>query len=182
MGNVTMFINKPQSAYTVDKTNDDRVYHDARLLLEIYSKVVWRLGESLDELDAECCETDNKHLFDLIDSLIDVDTQIDKYRFERRMQSIEESKSLIELVDRVMAKLKTYPGNGELYFQILNKVYIKNNSFKFGEEELLEDLHISRSTFYRDKKKATTLFGVVLWGFALQNVLIADKRQNLDDT
>ena len=60
--------------------------------------------------------------------------------------------------------------------------YSKNNSFKFGEEELLEDLHISRSTFYRDKKKATTLFGVVLWGFALQNVLIADKRQNLDDT
>ena len=182
MSIATMFINKPQSAYTVDKTNDDRVYHDARLLLELYSKVLWRLGESLDELDAECCEADNKHLFDLIDSLIDVDTQIDKYRFELRMQSIEESKSLIELVDRAMAKLKTYPGNGILYFQILNKVYIKNNSFKYGEEELLEDLHISRSTFYRDKKKATTLFGVVLWGFALQNILIADKRQDLDDT
>ena len=171
-----ILVNKLQSVYSVDKTNNVRVYHNARLLLELYSKVLWRLGESLDELDAECCETDNKHLFDLIDSLIDVDTQIDKNRFERRMQSIEESKSLIELVDRVMSKLKRYPDNGELYFQILWKVYIANQRIKPDEEELLEILHISRSTFYREKKKAIMLFGTILWGFALSDILNTVKK------
>lgn len=171
-----LLINNQQLAYSIDRTNNGRVYHQAKLLLELYSKVLWRLGESLDELDEECCETDNKHLFDLIDSLIDVDTQIDKNRFEHRMQSIEESKSLIELVDRAMAKLKKYPENGELYFQILNRVYIASQSFKPDDEELLEILHISRSTFYREKKKAIKLFGAILWGFALSDVLNAVKK------
>ena len=174
-----MFINKLLSVYSIDKSYNDRVYHNAKLLLELYSKVLWRMGESLNELDAECYDTDNKHLFDLINSLIDVDTQIDKIRFECRMQSIEESKSLIELVDKSLAKLKTYPENGELYFQILSKVYIVNSSIKLSEEELLETLHISRSTLYREKKNAITMFGVILWGFALHDIINGVKNETL---
>ena len=176
MSMATLFINELQSAYTVNKSGNEIVYHNTRLLLDLYSKVLWRVKESLDDLDTECYESDKKHLYDLINSLIDVDTQIDKNRFERRMQSIEESKSLIELVDRVIVKLKTYPENGELYFQILNKIYIVNQNFKPDEEELLEILHISRSTFYREKKKAITLFGVILWGFVLSDVLNTVKK------
>ena len=177
MNMATVFINELQSAYTVNKCGNEMVYHNTRLLLDLYSKVLWRVKESLDDLNAECCETDNKHLYDLVDSLIDVDTQIDKNRFERRIQSIEESKSLIELVDRVMVKMKRYPGNGELYFQILNKIYIADKNFKSDEEELLETLHISRSTFYRDKKKAITMFGVILWGFVLSDILNVVKNE-----
>ena len=155
----------------VGTENNEKTYHNARLLLEIYSRVLWRLEESLEDLDTECFETDNKHLFDLIDSLIDVDTNVNEYRFERRMQSIEESKSLIEFVDRALNKLKRYPGNGDLYFHLITKLYVNNHSFKLDEEDLLEELHISRSTFYREKKKAITLFGVTLWGFALNGIL-----------
>ena len=155
----------------VGTENNEKIYHNARLLLEIYSRVLWRLEESLEDLDTECFETDNKHLFDLIDSLIDVDTNVNEYRFERRMQSIEESKSLIEFVDRALNKLKRYPGNGDLYFHLIRKLYVNNHSFKLYEEDLLEELHISRSTFYREKKKAITLFGVTLWGFALNGIL-----------
>ena len=166
-----LFEKKYKTVSEVRTENNEKIYHNARLLLEIYSKVLWRLEESLEDLDTECFETDNKHLFDLIDSLIDVDTNVNEYRFERRMQSIEESKSLIEFVDRALNKLKRYPGNGNLYFQIISKLYVNNQSFKFDEEDLLEELHISRSTFYREKKKAITLFGVTLWGFALNGIL-----------
>jgi AraC-like DNA-binding protein len=108
-------------------------------------------------------------------SLIDVDTNVNEYRFERRMQSIEESKSLIEFVDRALNKLKRYPDNGDLYFHLIRKLYVNNHSFKLDEEDLLEELHISRSTFYREKKKAITLFGVTLWGFALNGILNQTK-------
>lgn len=157
--------------------NNEMIYHNARLLLEIYSKVLWRLEESMEDLDTECFETDNKHLFDLIDSLIDVETKVNKYRFEQRMQSIEESKSLIEFVDRALNKLKKYPGNGDLYFQIISKLYVYNQNNKIYEEDLLEELHISRSTFYREKRKAITLFGVTLWGFDLNGILIRQKSE-----
>jgi hypothetical protein len=76
---------------------------------------------------------DKKYLYDLINSLIDVDTQIDKARFERRMQSIEESKSLIELIDRAFMMLKTYPENGKRYYEILSKSYHINNECKYSK-------------------------------------------------
>ena len=166
-----MFINKLQSDCSVYKFQNDKIYHNAKILLELYSKVLWSMGESLNELDAECYETDNKHLFDLINSLIDVDTQIDKNSFDRRMKSIEESKNMIELINRGVSKLKTYPDNGQLYFQILNNVYIVNRNIKPSEDELLETLHISRSTFYREKKNAILMFGVILWGFTIQDIV-----------
>ena len=169
------FENMNKTLNEVRYENNEKIYHNARLLLEIYSKVIWRLEESLEDLDTECLETDNKHLFELIDSLIDVDTNVNKYRFEQRMQSIEESKSLIEFIDRALNKLKRYPSNGQQYFQIIRKLYFNNHSSKLDEENLLEELHISRSTFYREKKKAITLFGVTLWGFALNGLLNKTK-------
>jgi hypothetical protein len=172
---MTTAIHHLKSSFLVSKGNT-RVYHDAKLLLELYPKVLWRLGESMDELDAECYESDKKHLFDLINSLIDVDTLIDKTRFEHKIQGIEESKKLIELIDRALAKLKTYPANGELYYQILDKVYVKKAFISSCEEELLDALHISRSTYYREKKKAITMLGVILWGFIISEVLIDTKK------
>ncbi len=65
----TAFINELQSAYTISKTGNDKVYHNTRLLLDLYSKVLWRVEQSLDDLDAECYEADKKHLYDLIISL-----------------------------------------------------------------------------------------------------------------
>lgn len=170
-----LFENKSKTKSDVRNENNEKIYHNAKLLLEIYSKVLWRIEESLEELDAECFETDNKHLFDLIDSLVDADANVNGYRFERRLQSLEESKSLIELIDSALNKLKRYPNNGDLYFKIIKKLYANNQSLKLNENDLLEELHISRSTFYRDKKKAITLFGVTLWGFALNELLSTIK-------
>lgn len=167
MGTTSMFISELQSSYRVETIEDEKIYHNTKLLLNVYSKVLWRIGSALEELDDECYDSDKKHLFDLVDSLIDVDTQIDKVRFERRMQSIEESKSLIELIDRAVLKLRTYPDSGERYFQILSKVYFVNTSYKYSEQELLESLNVSRATLYREKHRAITMLGVILWGFVI---------------
>jgi hypothetical protein len=167
----TAFINELQSAYSISKKGNDTVYHNTKLLLDLYSKVLWRVEQSLDDLDEECYESDKKHLCDLINSLIDMDTQIDKTRFERRMQSIEESKSLIELVDRAVMMLKTYPENGERYYDILCKTYQINSICKYSEDELIEELCVSRTTLYREKRKAVIMLGVILWGFVLPDFL-----------
>jgi hypothetical protein len=124
-------------------------------------------------LDAECFESDKKHLYDLINSLIDIDTQMDKLRFERRMQSIEESKSLIEIIDRSLAMLKNYPDNGERLFEILQNSYSINKKEKVKEDELLNILNISRTTLYREKRRAIEMLGVVLWGFVIPDFLKA---------
>jgi len=176
----TVFINELQSAYSISKTGNIKVYHNTRLLLDLYSKVLWRVEQSLNDLDAECYEVDKKYLYDLINSLIDVDTQIDKARFERRMQSIEESKSLIELIDKAFMMLKTYPENGERYYEILSKSYHINSEYKYSEDELLEELCVSRTTLYREKRKAVTMLGVILWGFILPDFLQVLKKHGTE--
>ena len=103
----------------------------------------------------------------MIDSLIDLDTQICQKRFESRLHSIEKSKSLVELIDRAVAMLKKYPHNGERHYFILCKSYSIGNSRKLSEDEILDSLCVSRTTFYREKKKAINILGVILWGFIL---------------
>jgi hypothetical protein len=139
----------------------------------LYSRVLWRIEESLQMLDAECFESDRKHLYNLINSLIDVDTQIDKSRFEHRMKSIEESKSLIEMLDRSLTMLKNYPDNGERLFEILQNSYSINKKEKVKEDELLSILNISRTTLYREKRRAIEMLGVILWGFVIPNFVKA---------
>jgi len=170
MSNST-FLNELQSTYESNDNSNQKIFHDTKLLLNLYSKVMWRVEQALWELDAECFESDKKHLYDLVNSLVDVDTQIDKLRFERRMQSIEESKSLIELIGKALAMLKNYPENGERLYLILNNTYVKSKVNRNNEFDLIDNLNISRTTLYREKKRAVNVLGVILWGFILPDFI-----------
>ena len=78
-------------------------------------------------------------------------------------------KVIIAIVNNAMVKLKTYPRNGKLYYKILTNTYFVTN--KYSESQLLEILDISRTTYYRQKKKAICLFGVILWGYVIPDVI-----------
>lgn len=141
------------------------VYHNTKLLLTLYNKVLWRINQSLDVVREDCLYSTQKHLDELISSLVDVDLYLSKTRFESRLQSIEESRSIINLIDKALIMLKSHPDNGERYYSLLYKVYI--SPYKYSEEEMLEYLCVSRSTYFREKKRAVRLLGTILWGFLI---------------
>jgi len=161
-------LEKLSQMYNLKSQGNDRVYHNTRLLLQLYSKVMWRMSNAIMEMETECYLSNGSNLFDVVNTLIDVDPRVDQLRLESRLQSIEDSKSIIELIDRALLLLKSYPDNGPLYFEILSKSYLV--FVKYSEMEILEDLNMSRSTFYREKKKAVTLLGVILWGFVIPDI------------
>ena len=154
--------------YNFENQYNDKIYHNTKLLLKLYSKVLWRMSNCIMEMEAECYLTTGSRLFDVVDTLIDVDPRVDKVRLESRLESIEDSKSILVLIDRALALLKNYPGDGERYYEILSKSYLV--FVKYGESEILETMNLSRSTFFRDKKKAVTLLGVILWGFVIPDI------------
>lgn len=160
--------------YNLKNQGNDRVYHNTRLLLQLYSKVMWRMSNAIMEMETECYLSSGSSLFDVVNTLIDVDPRVDQLRLESRLQSIEDSKSIIELLDRALLLLKSYPDNGPIYFEILSKSYLV--FIKYSETEILEDLSMSRSTYYREKKKAVTLLGVILWGFVIPDI----KESHID--
>jgi len=161
--------------YNIEDHGNDKIYHNTKLLLKLYSKVLWRMSNSIMEMEAECYLSSGSKLFDVINILIDVDPRVDKLRIESRLQSIEDSKSIIELIDRALVLLKNYPDDGERYYEILNESYLV--FIKYGENEMIESLNISRSTLFREKKKAVTLLGVILWGFVIPDIKKAYSKE-----
>jgi hypothetical protein len=69
--------------------------------------------------------------------------------------------------------LKNYPDNGERLFEILQNSYSINKKEKVKEDELLSILNISRTTLYREKRRAIEMLGVILWGFVIPNFVKA---------
>lgn len=159
--------------YNFENQGNNKVYHNTKLLLKLYSKVMWRMSNSIMEMEAECYLSNGSKLFDVVNTLIDVDPRVDQLRLESRLQSIEDSKSIIELINRALLLLKSYPENGSLYFEILNKSYLV--FIKYSEHEIIDELNLSRSTYYREKKKAVTLLGVILWGFVIPDIKKSHK-------
>lgn len=104
--------------YNLSADTDDKFYHNTKLLLKLYSKVLWRMSTTVMEMDEECYLTSGSGLYDVVDTLIEVDPRVDKLRLESRLESLENSKSILVLIDRAMALLKSYPIEGQKYHDI----------------------------------------------------------------
>ncbi len=147
----------------------DEVYHKSKLLLRIYRDVIWRTQEIMSDTDLQAHDFGSRRIREFADYLsFDFESGIDKQKAEERLMNLEETKLLIGLVDKSLLKLKAYPEHGELYFIILTNQYIYAN--KQTDAEMIETLEIERTQYYRRKKKAIHLFGIVLWGYMLPQV------------
>jgi hypothetical protein len=153
-------------SYKNEKVINDRLLHQSRLLLEMYRRVVWGVKYSLYDLEATAEEFGSRRIQQLIDFLaFDFEREIDADKIESHLNSIASTHDLIMLIDRALMRLREYPELGEIYFELLNKKYIIK--YSYSDQELMESLDLTRSTFYRYKRYATHLLGVILWGYVL---------------
>lgn len=156
---IAMIVNK-------DKQFNAAVFHKAKLLLSLYRDVVWRTQEVMYDTSEEAYDFGGRRIAELADYLsYDFEGDIDKEKAESKLLSIAESKFLVDLVDKALLKLQAYPNLGELYFNILTRQYIYK--VKYTDAELIETLSIERTQYYKRKKEAVNLFGVILWGYII---------------
>ncbi len=157
--------------YKVHEKKDTR-YHKTKLLLMIYRKVVWRMEDTLHEIDSSKYEFGGSRISNLIDFLsIDIEDYSitkDKRLIEDKLMNIAESKVMIEIVDKALIKLKSHPENGEIYFNIIKDSYIDKE--KLTDNQIQHKHHISQSTYYRHKKKAIELLDIILWGYIVHSL------------
>jgi hypothetical protein len=153
------------------KDNENpQIYHNTKELLKVYAKVVWWLEHSVKEMEAECRECGYDNLFDTLSFLASsIDCELDALHLEERTRSMLFTGVLVDIVNKALVMLKDYPGKGNRYFEIINKMHILK--YRYSEEEMLNFLHISRRSLYREKKEAMNLLGVVLWGFLIPDLM-----------
>ncbi len=146
------------------------LYHNTRELLKIYSKVIWCMEHSVRELDAECIECGYESLYDTLSYLASsIDCELDSLHLEERTRSLLFTRSLVDIINRALVMLKDYPGKGERYFEIINKMHVLK--YQYSEDEILGFLNISRRTLFREKKEALDMLGVILWGFLIPDLI-----------
>lgn len=159
-------IEKIATIVNKDKKFNVAVFHEAKLLLSLYRDVVWRTQEVMYDTSEEAYDFGGRRIAELADYLsYDFEGDIDKGKAESKLLSIAESKFLVDLVDKALLKLQAYPNFGELYFNILTRQYIYK--VKYTDAELIETLSIERTQYYKRKKEAVNLFGIILWGYII---------------
>ncbi|MGV8155140.1 MAG: hypothetical protein ACLKAO_12700 [Alkaliphilus sp.] len=148
---------------------EERVYRDAHLLLKIYADVVWRTKESYGIVVNEYEEIYGETSLAAIEVMTDFGSNMKAKLLQEQLEDIETSKIIIDIVNSAMSKLKTYPDKGECYYNLLKITFFAGS--KCSETKILEILDISRATYYRQRRKAIFLFGVVLWGYVLKDII-----------
>jgi len=168
--NESNFMDKLQATYEPNVFKKSKMFCDTKLLLNLYSKIQWRVEKSsVVKGSSPVQATEAKQMNTFIMSLLTSNTEIN--RLERSIQNIENSKCLIILVDKALEMLRNHPDYGERLYTIISSTYSKCKAERLTELELTCRLNISRSTLYREKKRAVSLLGTILWGFVLPDFL-----------
>ena len=147
--------------------NDEKedVYQNAKLMLEQYRTVIWRLNQEINDMNAAVEYDLCTDLFSYIDALADIDINQKSKRLKSRLASLENSKSLVCMIDYSIEILKNYPNKGDIYFNLIKDRFLLPQPVKV--EYILINYSISRRTYYRDIHKAIEIIGTILWGFVL---------------
>ena len=103
-----------------------------------------------------------------------------KEKFAAKIRALFSVKWMVEIVDSAIIKVREFPLNGELYAHILSMYYL--GKFQYTEAEMMEELNLERSSYYRRKKEAVIVFGLAIWGGSiddLRQIMLGGKPQQM---
>jgi len=161
-------------ARELDISQNTAAYHNAKLLLRIYSCAVWNTRDAMDELLCSYSEAYDSGDIAALECLVSMYESKSVEQLESKLRCVAQNKIIMDIVEKSMIRLQSYPMRGELYYSILSKNYF--TGYPYTESEIMESLNLSRSTYYRRRKEAITVFGMSMWGYILPNVLIQLKK------
>ena len=161
-------------ARELDISQNTAAYHNAKLLLKIYSCAVWNTRDAVDELVCVYSEAYENGDIAALECLVSMYENNSVKQLEGKLCCVAQNKIIMDIVEKSMMRVQSYPMQGELYYTILSKNYF--TGYPYTESEILESLNISRSTYYRRRKEAITVFGMSMWGYIIPGVLIQLKN------
>lgn len=74
-----------------------------------------------------------------------------------------------KIISKVFEKMKGFDANGETYSDIIRDYYFIED--KMDDVDIQVELNIGRTFYYRMKKAAITLFGILLWNIVVEECI-----------
>ena len=148
-----------EKARAADQKMRRKMYHNTQLMLKHYRDIVW----ALECFPEQVAEELNQPLGDLDALLGAVDTQLamGNMRLEHRMQSIKQSRLLLDRINDALTVLRQKPGNGEAMYNIIFQTFLTPE--KLTHTEILYRLDISDRHYYRLRQQAMNILAIRLW-------------------
>lgn len=135
------------------------MYHNTQMMLKHYRNIVWAL-ECFPEQVAEELDRPLKTLDTLL-SAVDTQLAMGNAKLEHRMQSIKQSRILVDRINDALTVLRQKPGNGDMMYQIIYQTYITPE--KLNHDDILYRLNISDRHYYRLRQQAVNILSIRLW-------------------
>ena len=135
-------------------------YKQGKWILEIYQDICWNTIRGVDCVREELA---GYYSADVTKALIYLETfasDEQKDHFESRVEVLFSNHMMASMIDMAVARIRSYPADGKLYYDILCMCYLNRGSMK--ESEILEVLGLERSAYYKRKKEAIIVFDIVL--------------------
>ena len=145
--------------------DENRLYERGKMVLELYRSLCWKTRARAVDIRNELIDYSSRDLDGALIYLEAFAPDMERERFQSRIESLFKTRELVEMVDTAMLEVKTFPVYGDEYFDLLSIKYL--NSFCYKESEMLEVLDMERSTFFDKKKDAILVFAYAFLGGVL---------------
>ncbi len=134
-------------------------YHNTLMLLKQYRDIAWQLEYApykiADELDYRC------HNLEEVIKAFDYEFVAGNKSLEFRLEQVEHSVIMFKALNEALSAVKMKPINGERFYQILYLQYIDPQHKNV--DEIIEELGMRRTTYYRLRKEAINCLSTRLW-------------------
>ena len=137
-----------------------KAYHNTELLLENYRDMIWAVESIPDQIASEL-----EMPFATLDELIvrvDLELAMENKALEGRINSVTQSRLLIDRMNEAVSVLKKKPKDGELLYRVIFQTYMSDEICD-NIYYLIYKLGLSRRKYYEVRKKAIRLISLRLW-------------------
>lgn len=136
-------------------------YHDVRVLLREYQRVVWEAQQSRDPAMQFFATPDNPDIYK------DIELPDEKYSQAYNIAEI------LKIVQGAAELLKTYPG-GPMPYAIINDILTRAQSgddIRMAAKDNADRVGVGVDNYVYKKNVAFTLLGLILWGGTIDDMI-----------
>lgn len=167
-----------------------RQYQNAVSLLEHYHDTKWAISRNITDVAKEHgLNVTGDLLHDNVNVLVNEISDAqgcekDITQLESVIRSAELSVKMLQYVDFALECIKEYPSGGREMYDVLFNTYVSNDTVQLPDGQRIYDfMKLSKSTYYKIRKRALELFSACIWGRASRNTMeyimlcmMAEKR------
>ena len=152
----------------VSCTNEKEMEDLGKSLLTIFRDVCRSNTGDAEEIIADLCSDseEDDEFRRMNESLVRLEffaTEGERCRYERSIHSVLETGWMLHVMEALKMKVYNFPDYGPEFVSILTLCYM--NSFRYSEQEILDELGMSKANYYRHKKRAIIVFGLAFLSY-----------------